>query len=128
MNDDLRTPLNEIIATAEGLLTDKNSLLNDQQQQDVQAIFKSAKRLLDLVGNVPNLDQNSEQIKSFSHETRVLLNNIIGFSSFWRNELPPIFGTLTAAQMDSMRKIHNNGIALFYLVNALIARYNPGDD
>jgi signal transduction histidine kinase len=127
MTQDLMTPLNEIIAAADGLLTETDGPLNDQQRQDVQIILRSSRRLSDMVAEIQQAVETGE-LKTFSHETRVLLNNIIGFASFWRNELPAAFGTLNTTQKEHMRKIHNSGISLFYMISTIVSQHRDGEE
>lgn len=127
MTQDLMTPINDIIATADGLLNEANGPLNSQQRQDVQIILRSSRRLSDMLSEMQALLDKGE-VKNFSHETRVLLNNIIGFASFWRNELPAAFGTLSPEQKEHMRKIHNSGISLFYMISTIISQQRDDEE
>lgn len=55
MSHELRTPLNSLIGYAEILLTGIDGELDEEKQEDVQAIFDNAKHLLSLINDVLDL-------------------------------------------------------------------------
>ena len=67
---DLRGPLNSILGFSELLLEGVEGPLNEMQQEDIEAIYHSAKNLLLLINNV--VDVSKLQAKSLIFDTTVI--------------------------------------------------------
>ncbi len=114
MEDELLTPLANIINSAEMLIADESDgVLDPLRQKFVHSIHTDAVRLYDLVVSIPDLSWQKAR-EMLSYESRSHLASVIGYAEILLDEAD---GSLTDNQKQLVDHIHSSGSHLLSLLS-----------
>jgi len=116
MRDELLTPLNQVLASADTMLQD--TILNDLQRKFLHSIHTVAQDMQQLIVMTPPELLTIERAREmFSYETRELLASMIGYAEVLESEEE---GALDEAQHQQVQVIRDNATALLDVITEII--------
>jgi len=116
MRDELLYPLNQVLESADILLT--NTILNDLQRKFLHDIHTVAQNLQHLiVMTSPELMTIERARELFSFETRELLSSMIGYAEVLESEED---GELSQIQHQHVANIHAHSVELLSVITDII--------